>query len=360
MTTTKKAAVKAPPPEGKVRPDILTVVAEMNKKFGEGTVVLASTTHAMIPRIPTGSLGLDLILGGGWPANQWVEIIGDPSSGKTAIALKTIAANQARDPEFTAVWIAAEQWVTGYAEMCGVDPSRLYVVETNVMEEAYDIAIQIAESQQVDAIVIDSLPALVPAAEDEKEMGESTVGRGALLTGKFFRKVGMASKRSLVESERPILGIVINQWRMKIGVMFGDPRTSPGGLGKDYAYFAKIDVRRDDWIDVGVKDDAVRIGQTMKVRTTKNKTAPPQQVCYVDFYFKDHPRGLPRGDYDFAKEVGTIAVIERIVEKKGSWYKYGGDQWQGFDGLLQAIREDVDLHTKLTDEVKAVVEAVGR
>lgn len=339
--------------------DVRAIAEEINKKHGHGTVVLASDANDMVPRVPSGSLGLDLILGGGWPANQWVEIIGDPSSGKTALALRTIAANQARDPDWIAVWIAAEKWVSQYAEMCGVDLERVFVVETNIMEDAYDAAIRFAESKEIDCIVIDSLPALVPMAEDEKDMEGSTVGRGALLTGKFFRKVGKATKRSLVEAERPVLGIVINQWRMKIGVMYGDPRTSPGGVGKDYAYFVKIDVRRDDWIEAGTGADKKRVGQAMKIRTTKNKTAPAQQVAYLDFYF-DSGGDCPPGSYDVAKEVVSLAVLERIIERRGPYYRYGEQQWRGMDALLSAVKEEATLYESLAKEVKEIVEARAR
>ena len=180
--------------------ELAKVIANINKKMGSDTIILGSDIRAdVMGRLTTGSLSLDVALGGGWPINQWHELIGEASNGKTAIALKTIAANQKRDPNFTTVWVAAEQWVPTYAELCGVDPTRVYVISTNIMEEAYEAVIQITESKAVDCIVIDSLPALLPSAEDEKEMEEATVGRGALLTNKFFRKIGKASKRSLTE-----------------------------------------------------------------------------------------------------------------------------------------------------------------
>jgi len=247
--------------------ELAKVFNSINKKMGENTIVLGSDIRDdVMGRITTGSVAVDVALGGGWPINQWHEIVGEASNGKTALALKTIAANQKRDPEFTTVWVAAEQWVPGYAEMCGVDSSRVYVISTNLMEEAYEAVIQITESKSVDCIVIDSLPALVPSSENDKEMEESTVGRSALLTNKFFRKVGKASKRSLVDPERPFIGLMINQWRSKIGVMYGDPRTTPGGLGKDYAFFTRIEVKRDDWIETGTGQEKRRIGQTIKVR----------------------------------------------------------------------------------------------
>jgi recombination protein RecA len=276
------------------------IMAQINKKLGTDAVVVGTDIRSdLMQRFTTGSTTYDYILGGGFPANQWNELIGDPSHGKTAIALKTVAANQAKDPEFTTVWVAAEQWVPEYAEMCGVDTSRVIVVETNIMEDAYDAVLSFAESKAVDAIVIDSLPALVPGTEDEKTMEEMTVGRGALLTNKFFRKAGAAMKRSLTDSERPILGLIINQWRQKIGVMHGDPRTTPGGVGKDYAYFTRTEVRRKDWLKAGSGENESRVGQQIIMKTVKNKTAPPYQVASVDFYFKEHSIFSP-GDYDIA------------------------------------------------------------
>jgi recombination protein RecA len=244
--------------------EALKVVAQLNKRFGDNVVVRAADIRSdIIPRITSGSTTLDFVLGGGFPGNQWNELVGESSHGKTAVALKTIAANQALNPNFTTVWVAAEQWVPEYAEMCGVDSDRVIVIETNVMEEAYDSVIAFAESKSVDAIVIDSLPALSPSPEMAKSMDELTIGRGAMLTNKFFRVVGSAMKRSLVEDERAVLGIIINQYRMKIGVMHGDPRTTPGGEGKNYAFFTRCEIRRDEWVEVGSGTNKLRVGQTI-------------------------------------------------------------------------------------------------
>ena len=319
------------------------VMALLNKKFGDNVVVLASDIRSdLIPRISSGSTTLDYVLGGGFPGNQWNELIGEPSHGKTALALKTIAANQSLNPEHTTVWVAAEQWVPEYAAMCGVDTTRVIVIETSIMEEAYQAVIQFAESKSVDAIVIDSLPALSPAPEMEKDMSQATVGRGALLTNKFFRVVGTAMKRSLIEDERPVLGLIINQYRMKIGVMHGDPRTTPGGEGKNYAFFTRCEVKRDEWIEIGSGNNKVRVGQRIKVRTLKNKTAPPQRVAYFDFYFAEGGDCAP-GEFDFAKEVASLAVVKGIIERKGGWYYYGERKWQGIKPVIASIREEVDL-----------------
>ena len=323
------------------------VMALLNKKFGDNVVVLASDIRSdLIPRITSGSTTLDYVLGGGFPGNQWNELIGEPSHGKTALALKTIAANQQVNPEHTTVWVAAEQWVPEYAAMCGVDTSRVIVIETSIMEEAYQSVIQFAESKSVDAIVIDSLPALSPAPEMEKDMSEATVGRGALLTNKFFRVVGTAMKRSLVEDERPVLGLIINQYRMKIGVMHGDPRTTPGGEGKNYAFFTRCEVKRDEWIEVGTGNSKVRVGQRIKVRTLKNKTAPPQRIAYFDFYFAEGGDCAP-GEFDFAKEIASLAVIKGFIDRKGGWYYYGERKWQGIEPVIASIREELDLKEAL-------------
>lgn len=337
--------------------DLLKVFNEINKKMGKDTVVKASdiTQHGM--RVTTGSVALDVALGGGWPANQWHEIVGEASNGKTALALKTIAVNQERDPDFTTVWVAAEEWVPGYAEMCGVDLSRVFVVSTNIMEEAYEAVIQLVGSKAIDCIVIDSLPALVPGDEDEKEMEGFTVGRGALLTNKFFRKVGKASKRSLTEPERPFIGIIINQWRSKVGVsQYADPRTTPGGLGKDYAFFTRIEVRRAEWIEVGTGQEKRRVGQTIKFRVMKNKSAAPSTTASVDFYFGSGGELNP-GSFDFAKEMMAIGILNGVITRAGAYYRYGDRQWQGKDDMLSSIREEIDLKEALELDVLDSIKA---
>ena len=264
--------------------------------------------------------------------------------------MKTIAANQKRDPNFTTIWIAAEEWVPEYAEMCGVDPSRVHVFTSNVMETALGAVLEFVETKEVDCVVIDSLPALVPSAEDEKEMDEMTVGRGAMLMGKFFRKMERAGKRDLLGGERPFIGLVINQWRMKIGVMYGDPRTTPGGEAKNYFFFTRVEVKRDEWIEAGTGQEKRKVGQSIKFTTKKNKSAPPGQVAYTDFYFDDGG-GIDKGDYDYAKEIVALGIINKIITRAGAYYRYADRQWQGADAMLSSIREEVDLHETLQKDV---------
>ena len=323
-----------------------SIIASMHKKYGDDIIVKGSEVREDLPRITTGVLAFDLMLGGGWPVNQWSEIIGEESSGKTALAYKTIAANQERDPNFTALWIAAEDYVPEYAKAIGVDLERLWVVESNVMEQVYDLIIQALDNHAVDLIVVDSLPSLVPGDEFEKSMEEFTVGLGARLTGKFFRKSSKAQKRSLVREERGCTGLVINQWRDKIGVMWGDPRTTPGGKAKNFHYFSRVEVKRDEWIKL--KDESV--GQSIKARTLKNKTYRPQQSAVVDFYFADAP-GFPFGSFDTIKDMVNIAATLDLITRAGPYYSYQGQKWQGKDATLSAFREDLDLQAHLRKQI---------
>lgn len=327
-----------------------SLISSITKKYGEGVVVRGSDVKEEMPRITTGILAFDLMLGGGWPVNQWNEIIGEESSGKTALAYKTIAANQALDPDFVAVWIAAEEYVPEYAKAIGVDLDRLWVFESNIMEQVYDFVISLMDNRAVDLIVIDSLPALVPGDEAEKMMDEFTVGLGARLTGKFFRKSSKAQKRSLVHEDRGCTGLIINQWRDKIGVMWGDPRTTPGGKAKNFHYFTRVEVKRDEWIKE--KDESV--GQSIRGRTLKNKTYRPQQSAIVDFYFSNS-QGFQFGDFDTIKDMVNIAIASGMIERAGAYYFFTYDgveqRYQGKDKLLQAIREDVMVQDYIRNKV---------
>lgn len=324
---------------------LASIVSAIQKKYGDDVLIKGSDIKEEVPRITTGILAYDLMLGGGWPLNQWSEIIGEESSGKTALAYKTIAANQAINPDFVAMWIAAEAYVPQYARAIGVDLERLLVVETNIMEHVYDLVIKALDNRAVDMIVIDSLPSLVPGDESEKMMEEFTVGLGARLTGKFFRKSSKAQRRSLINEDRPCTGLVINQWREKIGVMWGDNRTTPGGKAKNFHYFSRVEVKRDEWI----KEKEETIGQTIKARTIKNKTYRPQQTAVVDFYFTS-AGGFRLGAFDVIKDVVNIGIAVGLITRSGPYYSYGSQKWQGKDALVLAIREDLDLQQKLKKE----------
>jgi recombination protein RecA len=350
-----------------VNKDAVALINKVNKELKAEAVVLGSAIKVS-KRFTTGSLALDVALGGGWPANQWAEIVGHESSGKTAVALKTVAANQKINPDFTTLWIAAEHYDADQAQALGVDNDRVIVHSTQSMEEAYEVVLTFAESRTVDLIVIDSYPALVADEEAEKGMDEATMALGARLTGKFFRKAGAATRRSLTDEEdRPILGIMINQFRDAIGQFspFGTPTTSPGGKAKNYAFYVRIETKRDEYIEEPIpgKNLKMKVGQTIKATTVKNKSAAPRQVAKIDFYFRDAPQhGFERGDYDEVQEIKVLGLLYDVIQRSGAYFSVddgrGYDdkgypllRWQGKEALDAAVRGDLDLQEYIKSEV---------
>jgi recombination protein RecA len=336
----------------KLPTEIQSIANKLNKKHGEGTLILGSQiTHDLLPRITTGDLALDVALNGGWVSNQWNEIYGNESAGKTALILNTIAANQALDSNFFTVWVASEEFVPEYAKMLGCDVDRIIVLNENGMETAYQFIIDVLTTRKVDCIILDSLPALVPEREEGKNIGETTPGLGALLTGQFFRKQRPYMKGSLVSSDRNITGIIVNQFRDKIGVMYGDPRTTPGGKAKNFHFFTRVEVRRDEWIE----DDDERVGMVIKARIEKNKGGKPQRIATIDFHFADHGV-FKAGEIDRLKEIVALGIKFDVFGRKGTGiYTYGSEQWRGRNALIEQLREDLTLQEKVSSEVMAVV-----
>lgn len=329
--------------------------AKMNKKLGAPLVVPASEM-VVARRYTSGSLAFDAALGGGYPANQWVEVIGPSSAGKTFTTFKCIAANQREDPGFMTLWVAGEHFDRDQAEALGVDLTRVLLVNTQLMDSALETMIDAVDSREFDAVVLDSYPALVPPDEAEKGMDEFVMASGAKLLNKFIRKVGPAGARSLDQSERPFFGVIINQWRDHIGGFspVGTPKITPGGKGKDYFFYIRLELTRDGnfIIEKRPGQGEVKVGQTIKMKTIKNKSASPQQVGVVDAYFADAPSlGFRRGDYDTGKEFVDIALSLGIVTRAGAYYRYGGQQWQGKDGLTAALRSDSLLQEALRQDV---------
>jgi recombination protein RecA len=332
-----------------VNEDTQRLVAQISKdmKLDPDTLVLgADRRDQVLPRASTGVLSLDVALGGGLPLNQWTEILGHESTGKTALALKIVAHHQARDSEFFAVWVAAESLQEEYAAALGVDLSRVLLIDSNSMEEVYDIVLRLARERAFDAVVIDSLPALIPTGEYEGSMEDSQMAMAARLNGKFFRKMSSDGKRSLLNEDRPWLGILINQYRSKVGVMFGDPRTTPGGVAKNYACYVRIETRRDDWLDNGLgrKDPLFRhVGQTVVAKIIKNKSGPPNREASFDFYFAPF-EDFNLGDIDLVKDVFLTAVALEVLRREGNSYFLGDDKiGTNRPSTLRALNNSAEL-----------------
>jgi recombination protein RecA len=341
--------------------DTAALQRKINKKYGAGTLIRGTQLKDVrIPRTTSGFLSLDVTLGGGWPLNQWNEIVGQPSQGKTVLATRAIVANQQKNPDHTTLWIASEDFVPDWEEKQGMDLDRVMVLNTNEMELAFNAVDEALQERMVDAIVIDSYPALFPTGEfdqggKERLIGDVRPGLAATMMGQMFRKTGASKSRSLVEDDRDCLLLMINQWREKIGVLHGDPRTTPGGKAKDFAFFTRVDVSKTDWIK---GEDGNFVGQTIKVKNLKNKTAPPGRIASFDFYFDDVP-GISAGSYDHIKEMFYIGVAYDVFEQDGNKYLYKGTPLYtgphpSKDKAANALREDLDLQEDVRKEVLKV------
>ena len=331
-------------------PAVKAVAAQINKKYGDHTVMLGSEIIPMVDTITTGSLSFDAAMGGGWATNHWNEIVGQYSAGKTMVVLKTIAANQALNPKFTTVWFAAEDFHEPYAKMLGVDLTRVVIMEENLMQAVYESAINFVDTREVDMIVIDSYPALTTERELKGGMDEHQPGEAAVLTAKFLRKSNTTMKAPLSGVGRNLTGIVVNQWREKIGG-YGNPRTTPGGKAKDFFYFQRAEVRRDEWID---NTKGEHIGQTIKLTNLKNKLSPPGRVGMVDAYF-DRGNGFNAGEYDLTKDTISAAIAYEVIERSGrSTYTFDGESWPNRPRLEDALKDDDKVMKKVREAVLKV------
>lgn len=326
-------------------------LAEQNKlleKAGLPKLVTAADMY-VAPRVTSGILSLDTALGGGWAGNQWIEIYGESSSGKTSGILHTIAVNQRLNPEFRVFWLGSEKYDRDWAEKNGVDNTRVTVLDTRNMERGMQAVLDAAESGLYDCIVIDSYPALIANQEDEKGMDEVVVAPGARVVGKFFRKVG-----STFNEERPYIGFWVNQFREKIGGFspYGTPKTLPGGKAKDFSFYQRVVVSRDEWIKEKVEGQGeVVVGQSIKFKVEKNKAGAPQKTAATDFYFEFSQKGFNPGEHDEVKDIITMGVMFKIIVRAGAYYRFGEHQWQGREGMVNAIREDLDIQ----DEIRNLV-----
>lgn len=311
-------------------------ISQIEKQYGKGSIMkLGSDRTIEIPSISTGSIGLDLALGiGGVPRGRVVEIYGPEASGKTTLALTIIA--QAQKLGGTAVFIDAEHaFPVEFSKTIGVDLDNLHVSQPSTGEEALEITDQLVRSGAVDVVVIDSVAALVPKAEIEGEMGDSHMGLQARLMSQALRKLtGTVSKSNTCV-------IFINQLRMKIGVMFGNPETTTGGNALKFYASQRIDIRRI----ASIKDHDAIIGNRVKVKVAKNKMAAPFKVVEFDIYYDE---GISR-----TGEVLDLAVEHNIVEKSGTWYSYGKERLgQGRENARGFLKEHPETHVEIEARVR--------
>ncbi len=311
---------------------------QIEKEYGQGTIMKLGTKDIVeIGSISTGSFGLDKALGiGGLPRGRVVEIYGPESSGKTTLTLQVIA--ECQKAGGSAAFIDAEHALDPeYAKALGVDIDELVVSQPDTGEQALEVTDTLIQSKSLDVIVIDSVAALVPRAELEGDMGDSHVGLQARLMSQALRKITGNIQKSNT------MVIFINQIRMKIGVMFGNPETTTGGNALKFYSSVRLDIRR-----VGaIKDGDEVVGNETRVKVVKNKVAPPFKV--VDFQIL-YGKGINR-----IGEIIEYAVKKDVVEKSGSWYSYKGEKiGQGLNKATEFLREN----SKLLDEIeKASLEA---
>lgn len=320
-------------------PALKTTVAQIEKQFGEGAIMALGAEHVkQIEGIPTGSLSLDMALGGqGIPRGRIIEIFGPESSGKTTLALHVVS--QAQQAGGIAAFVDAEHALDpSWAKKLGVELDGLLVSQPSSGEEAMHITEMLIKSNAVDVIVIDSVAALVPQKELDGEIGDSHVGLQARLMSQSMRKLTGAIARSKTAV------IFINQIREKIGVMFGSPETTPGGRALKFYSSCRIDVRR-----IGqLKDGEEVVGQRVKAKVVKNKVAPPFRVAEFDMMHKD---GI-----SYVGDVLDLAMAHKIVTKAGAWFRYGDEQLgQGRERVRTMLKENKKLTAELTKKIFAAM-----
>ena len=319
-----------------VKDPLLDVIANMDKRFGKGAVIIGDTV-IQTERQKTGSLGMDIITGGGWGKGRMVEIFAPESSGKTTLCIHTMIQAQKDNPDQKVVFIDAEHaFDRNYAEHLGLDMSQVIISQPDSGEQALEIAEALIASGKISVCVIDSVAALTPRAEIEGEMGDSKMGLHARLMSQACRKLtGVVSKTNTVL-------LWTNQIRMKIGVMFGSPETVPGGEALKFYASIRVDMRKSKGDD---DSDGNRINSKVKAKTIKNKLAAPFQVTEFDIVFGE---GIDR-----ASEILAIAENIGIIKKGGSWFSYGDTKLgQGAANVKELLRDNPELSDEIEIKIR--------
>ena len=309
--------------------DLNKIINEINKKFGPNTIgTVAEMQTLKVERIPTGSIYLDWALGGGWPLGRSVELYGPYSSGKSLISLKTVA--EAQKKGLKCVFIDAESsFDPEFAKLLGVNVDDLIVSQLSVGEDTFDIVATLLQAD-VSVIVIDSVASIIPKSELEDSMEQQTMGLAARMMSKALRKITALNTKTLI--------IFINQIRMNIGA-YKTPEITSGGRALGFYAAARVDVRRGEFLKQGEE----LLGQQIKFKITKNKTAPPFRTGYFNFNYAT-------GQIDQVNEMVSMGIINKTIEQKGPYYSILDKQFQGREALEQALREDKEFFEAVRKE----------
>ncbi len=317
--------------------DLDQLLSSLRDKFGEGAIMkLDDARRVDVAVIPTGSFSLDLALGvGGLPRGRVVEIFGPESSGKTTLALNVVA--QAQKQGLKAAFIDAEHALDPqYAAKLGVKTNELLISQPDSGEEALNILESLVRSKMIAVVVVDSVAALTPQAELDGEMGEQHVGRQARMMGQALRKL------TAIANGTETLIIFINQIRMKIGIMFGNPETTPGGRALPFAASVRIDIRRI----AQVKKGEQVVGNRVKAKVVKNKVAPPFRWAEFDILFNE---GI-----SYEGDVLNAGIANGVVEKSGASYSFEGERLgTGFDNVREKLKTDKKLLNAIKSKIKS-------
>lgn len=339
---TKKVAAKVAPLDDKAarKKALSTALAQLERDFGAGAVMkLGENTHMEVQAVHTGSLALDFALGiGGVPRGRIIEIFGPESSGKTTVALHIIAEVQKEGGE--AAFIDAEHALDPvYAKALGVNINELLVSQPDCGEDALEITEALVRSGAIDVVVVDSVAALVPRQEIDGEMGATMVGVQARLMSQAMRKL------SAVISKSNAVVIFINQLREKVGVMYGNPETTPGGRALKFYSSVRIDVRKTEQL----KNGADVYGNRVKCKIVKNKVAPPFKVAEFDILYG---KGISK-----SSELIDMGITLGIIKKSGSWFSYEGERLaQGKDNARKVFESNQELMDELEAKVRAMAD----
>lgn len=339
----KQKADKAAQVAGDKQKALETAISQLEKQFGKGAVMKLGQNAALnVEAIPTGSFSLDMALGiGGVPRGRVIEIYGPESSGKTTVALHIVAEAQKRGGE--AVFIDVEHALDPvYAQALGVDIDSLLVSQPDTGEQALEICEALVRSGAIDVVVIDSVAAMVTRAEIEGEMGDSFVGVQARLMSQALRKLtGAISKSNTV-------AIFINQLREKIGVVYGNPETTPGGRALKFYSSVRLDVRKTE----ALKNGSEIVGNRVRVKVVKNKVAPPFKEAEFDIMYG---RGISREG-----EVLDLAVKLDIISKSGAWFSYGENRLGcGRDNVKEYLRQNPELMAEIEEKIRENADQLG-